>query len=247
MNRRILVDVGNSRIKWGLFGERGVEAIAALPPSNPDAWEKQLSAWGLNKIERWTLAGVQPKFRDELASWLRERGEKVALVVKPEELPLRIRLEHPDKVGIDRLLNAVAVVHQVRPNLPAVIIDAGSAVTVDWVNADGEFAGGSIFPGLRLMARSLHDYTALLPEVEIKLPLPKLPGLSTIAAMQLGIYWAVAGGIEATIKHLRQESSAAPSVYLTGGDSHLFAGMFNERHWPEMTLEGLRIATDSVA
>ena len=83
------------------------------------------------------------------------------------ELPLRVELEKPDHVGIDRLLDAVAVNSRRAPGVPAVIIDAGSAVTVDLVDGAGAFRGGAILPGLRLMAKSLHDYTALLPLIEL--------------------------------------------------------------------------------
>ena len=82
-------------------------------------------------------------------------------------MPLEVELEHPDKVGIDRLLNAVAANRRRQEHVAAILVDAGSAVTVDYLDGNGVFRGGAIFPGFRLMARALHDYTALLPIVDI--------------------------------------------------------------------------------
>src|SRR5437763_574301 len=164
----VIVDVGNARIKWGLCGAAAVTAVAALPPDDPAAWQGQLDAWRLAGPLRWTVSGVHPARRQRLADWLVARGDVVDVVASPERLPLRTALPQPEKAGIDRLLNAVAVNGRRRPAAAAVIVDAGSAVTVDLVEGHGVFQGGAILPGLRLMARALHDYTALLPVVQIE-------------------------------------------------------------------------------
>src|SRR5262249_13950963 len=154
-----------------------------------------------------------PQRRDALAAWAREQGDEVRLLERAEHLPLRVRLEHPDRAGIDRLLNAVAVNRRRRPGAPAVLVDAGSAGAVDWVDADGAFAGGAIFPGLRLMAKALHDYTALLPVVEVRGQPRELPGTSTRAAMECGIFWAVVGGVQALARALGRRSEVPPELY----------------------------------
>src|SRR5262249_51234904 len=135
-----------------------------------------------------------------------------------------VRLEKPDAVGIDRLLSAVAANKRRAPDVPAIVVGAGTAVTVDWLAADGAFCGGAILPGFRLMAQALHDHTALLPPIAIERAEPPLPGTSTIAAMQAGVYWAVAGGTRAVIRELLQSASALSTrvpVFLTGGDAPL--------------------------
>src|SRR5205823_11315500 len=109
----------------------------------------------------------------------RSQDEAFLSIERPDQLPLSVALAEPAKVGIDRLLNAVAA-NTLRPrDMPVVIADIGSAVTVDWLDENGVFKGGAIFPGLRLMAKALNDYTALLPLVEIWRNLPPLPGTST--------------------------------------------------------------------
>jgi type III pantothenate kinase len=249
MNPRVVVDVGNSRIKWGLCGSDRLEALAAVPGEDRTAWEAQIERWGLQSPTQWILTGVHPRRRENLADWLRDRGEIVIVLTLASQLPIRVALEHPDKVGIDRLLDAVAALSRQRRGEPAIMVDAGSAVTVDWLTATGEFAGGTIFPGLRLMAQSLHDYTALLPVVEVSQPEPPMPGKSTIAAMQAGIYWTVAGGIRAISERMSAQTAKQPAIYLTGGDAALLVPALGERvqHWPEMTLEGLRISAETIS
>ena len=170
------------------------------------------------------------------------------MVDRVQQLPLQVSLEQPDTVGIDRLLNAVAAVqHPSGGRVPAIIVDAGSAVTVDWVDEDGSFRGGAILPGLRLMAQALHEHTALLPLVQIDQPSPPLPGRSTDGAMQAGVYHAVAGGINELIARFTQQSASLPHIFLTGGEAELLRPAVNERAelWPEMTLEGIRLTAEA--
>jgi type III pantothenate kinase len=248
MKPALVVDVGNSRIKWGLCRDSGPSV--SLPPDDPIAWQQQIDAWKLTGRLDWAVSGVHPHRRDRLMEWIKERGDAVVLVDDWRSLPLPVRLDHPEKVGIDRLLNAVAVKERLRGSssegIPAVIVDAGSAVTVDWLDDSGAFSGGAIFPGVRLMAHALHDYTALLPLIEIAGPVPPLPGLSTPAAMQAGIFWAVAGGIRSVIKQLAARAPMFPALFLTGGDAALLQTALDPGFllWPGMTLEGIRIAAE---
>ena len=159
---RLVVDIGNTRIKWGLCDAAAVVKSASLPPDEPTAWRKQLAKWRLTGPLLWAVSGVHPQRRDYLADWLRQRGDTVTMVISPKDLPLEVKLRHPGRVGIDRLLNAVAVNSRRPRQTSAIIIDAGSAITVDYVDQHGVFRGGAILPGLRLMAKSLHDYTGAI-------------------------------------------------------------------------------------
>ena len=248
MRPSIVVDVGNSRIKWGRCGDSSIDALASLAPDASEAWGRQLDEWHMSDAQTWAVSGVHPGHRDHLIRWIRQRGDAVHLIDDPAQLPLSVALANPRAVGIDRLLSAAAANSRGRAGAPAVIIDAGSAVTVDWVDASGAFHGGAIFPGLRLMAQSLHDYTALLPQVEISGPTPPLPGSSTAAAMQAGIFWATAGGINAIVAQMASRSKASPDLWITGGDGPLLQPAIdgNAQLWPEMTLEGLRLAVEAI-
>jgi type III pantothenate kinase len=189
------------------------------------------------------LSGVHPQRRDALAGWLRQRGFAVGVLDHPRDLPLTVRLEHPERAGVDRLLNAVAANGRRTPGVPAVIVDAGSAVTVDWIDKTGAFCGGAILPGLRLMAKALHDYTALLPEIEITRTPTPVPGTTTTAAMELGIFASVDGAIGLLTEAFAVASrkDAQPELFFTGGDSPLLKKP-EAILWPEMTLEGVRLS-----
>jgi type III pantothenate kinase len=236
---RVVVDVGNTRIKWGRCRGGHIAEVAALPPGDTDAWQRQLDSWRLHHDVVWVVSGVHPERRDVLLTWLDRRGAKVHRLEGYRDLPLDVQVDEPERVGIDRLLNAVAANGRRGVKVPALIVDAGSAVTVDYVDGAGSFRGGAIYPGLRLMSQSLHDYTAKLPVVPVGHADP--PGTSTRHAIQAGVYYAVLGGAERLIDAMCREGTPAPQVFLTGGDAELLAARLARAFtlWPEMTLEGI--------
>jgi type III pantothenate kinase len=243
MHSDVVADIGNSRIKWGRCGPLGIVAQATLPPDDPSAWQKQAAEWQL-AAGAWALGSVQPETCARLAEWLKNQGHRVTLVDSYRKLPLEVAIESPERVGLDRLLNAVAARSRLAPGQAGILVDAGSAVTVDLVDERGAFRGGAIFPGLRLMARSLHDYTAQLPLVEPARLVPP-PGTSTRTAIECGITYAWAGGVETLWSAL---ATQYPShvLFVTGGDAAILTSALGVAHqwWPAMTLEGLRLAAE---
>lgn len=259
MKPSFVADVGNSRIKWGRCRNGIVGDAVALAADDARAWQVQFDSWGGAVARTWAVSGVQPRWQDALVRWLRDRRAEVTVLASWKDLPLRVDVEAPDAVGMDRLLNAVAANARRPEGIAAVVIDAGSAVTVDWLDSGGTFCGGSIFPGLRLMAHSLHEHTALLPLLEVTAPSP-LPGRSTADAIRAGVFWALAGGIAALAGQLTRNgqvaSASPPWVCLTGGDAiileqrlaEILAGgpdVGSPVVCPQLTLEGIGIAADS--
>jgi type III pantothenate kinase len=253
----IVVDVGNSRIKWGRCEGRHVVEMAALPPDAPTAWQQQFERWNAALAPCWCVSGVHPQRRDMLLAWLRERAMRVHVLDSCTQLPLEVQVKAREKVGIDRLLNAVAANTRRLPQIAAVIVDAGSAVTVDYVDTRGVFRGGAIFPGLRLMSQALHAYTAMLPVVEIDGAEPP-PGTSTEQAIRVGVFHALVGGVRELIcRYMKVENPPGGgwTVFLTGGDGAMLKSAFDAfaaeasaatpiyhvsgNLWPEMTLEGI--------
>ena len=244
----VVIDVGNTRIKWGLCRDGRVVGSASLPTDEPGPWQKQFDAWQLAPNCRWVVADVHPARRGALVHWLEQHGHQVSLLQSAEQLTLKIDVEHPEKVGMDRLLNAVAANRVRRAGTPALIIDAGSAVTVDLVDQAGTFQGGAIMPGLQLMAQSLHQHTALLPLVDVKEPATIL-GRNTPAALSAGVFWSVIGGVEALVRKHRLLCPGRPDVFLTGGDAKLLATRLDidAKLWPAMTLEGIRMTSEQMS
>ena len=159
------------------------------------------------------------------------------------------RLPRPDMVGIDRLLDAVAANHLRRPDQPAVVADVGTAITVDAVSAEGAFLGGAILPGIAMSARALHEFTDLLPLIEmseLSQPPPAL-GTATTAAMQSGLFWGAVGAIRELAERLAKHLEGEPAIYLTGGAGPAVAELLgpSARHVPHLTLAGIALATRS--
>jgi type III pantothenate kinase len=250
MTPNVVVDVGNTAIKWGRCWDGRVSETCSLPPRGLNAWREQAHQWQLPSPLVWVIAGVHPERRHFFKSYAGLRGDRVHVLTSASSLPLRVLVDKPDHVGIDRLLDAVAANSRRPTGVPVAVIDAGSAVTVDLLDETGAFRGGAILPGLRLMAKALHDYTALLPLVEPPTEsgaIPSLPGTATIPAIEAGIFWAVAGGVEALLREYRLHCGSTLEVFLTGGDGPLLRSVLPEaRFWPEMTLEGIRLSAEAL-
>ncbi len=263
----IAVDVGNARIKLGLFAARcaagsAASARAALPdPARtlsldgdaPDL--REMAVWLAADGDRplsWWIASVHRAATTRLIDWLRaHRPDDRIILLAADDLPLTVRLERPDMVGVDRLVDAVAANRLRAANRPAVIVDVGTAITVDWVAADGAFRGGAILPGLRMAARGLHEFTDLLPLVdvsELAAPPPAL-GTTTVSAMQSGLLWGTIGAIRQLIEQLAVDLgdakiAADPQVFLTGGASPVVARLLGREvmHVPNLTLSGIALS-----
>ena len=282
MRPQVVVDIGNSRIKWGLCSPDGQRLVAtASLPEDPLAWQEQLARWGLQNpsppppprggegeqegfsplsasgrgeggrgSETWVLTSVRPQRCGRLRDWLLAQGHRVVLLERAEQLPLATRVVEPNRVGIDRLLDAVAAKRRLPLGQPAVLVDAGSAVTIDWLDESHVFCGGAIFPGLRLMAQSLNDYTAFLPVVTIHEPIPVLPAPDTVPAIETGVFHAVASGIEKIVRSLAARSVVAPALFVTGGDGALLCRALDTPMpavlWPDQTLEGILASAEAL-
>lgn len=243
MTPAVAADVGNTRIKWGRCVDGMIAEAATLAHDDPKGWRRQCDAWSIPAGAAWALSGVQPAQRGRLREWLASQKYAVRELDSNRELPIEIAVDFPEKVGIDRLLNGVAALSRRPKNRNAIVVDAGSAVTVDWIDDRGRFRGGAIFPGMRLMADALHRKTALLPLATVERSCDP-PGASTIPAIQAGIFHAVLGGIESLVRALRKRSGETGILFLCGGDAPVLAPSLSSAAvvWPEMTLEGIRLA-----
>ena len=266
MTPNVVVDIGNTRIKMGLLDpERSFLLSTESLPDEPDDWQRRLDGWltwpgyqARPEPLQWVVASVNPRRTDRLRAWVEARGDHFFHLRQASQLPLHVGLEHPDRAGIDRLLNAVAATRKVPPGRGAILIDAGSAVTVDWLDEEHVFCGGCIFPGLDLMAEALHRYTALLPRIGVELPIPRLPAGATIPAMQAGLFLAVSGGIREAVRLYAERATTAPQVFFSGGQAALLAvGMGLEpgsgpppwddwELWPNQTLMGILYAAEAL-
>jgi type III pantothenate kinase len=249
----IAVDVGNSRIKLGLF-RRGCatglpEPVTTLNLTGRLPEFDQLDAWlataGSAAHFRWHIGSVNRPAASRLIDWLREHraGDEIMLLTSGD-LPLAVKLPRPDMVGVDRLLDGLAANRLRTPGRPAVVVDVGSAITVDLVDAGGAFLGGAILPGIAMSARALHEFTDLLPQIdmaELAEPPPAL-GAATVAALRSGLFWGAVGAVRQLVEQLTGNSHA--EVFVTGGAGPVVAQLMGTaaRYVPHLTLAGIALA-----
>lgn len=281
-DRRIIaVDVGNSRVKAGVVdlgaGGCGTAPKVALPKVISSVQLPVTEAMGWQPLEHWYrsaahpgeaadatwwLASVNPPIQESLVRWLEAHSHRYRELRDPSLLPLSVDLPRPEKAGIDRLLNAVATNAARPPDKPAIIVDAGSAMTIDAVSPDGTFLGGAIFPGPTLAARALHEFTYWLPLVELSdiesnvtraehprgdSPItPPCPlGRNTIEALASGLFWGNVGAVREMVDQLtRHLGWEAPLIVLTGGAATRLVEHLDRSGLllPYLTLQGLALA-----
>lgn len=131
-----------------------------------------------------------------------------------------VKTDNPSEVGADRIVNAVGVAKQY--GTPAIVVDFGTATTFDVVDAQGNYCGGVICPGINLSLHALQEFAAKLPSIAIEKP-AKVIGTNTKDAMQSGIYWGYVGLIEGLLERCTKEMEAQPIIVATGGLAPLFA------------------------
>lgn len=245
----LAIDAGNTNVVFAVFdGEdrRGDWRIATDSRRTADeyaVWLLQLMAMaGLKKedITDAIFASVVPAATFHFVRLCTHHfGCTPMEVGSPDvDLGIKVLLDNPGDVGADRLVNAVAAAQTHKP--PLIVIDFGTATTFDFVDADGNYCGGIIAPGINLSMDALHHAAAKLPKVEVMKP-DRIIGKGTIQAMQSGVFWGYVGLIEGLVSRAKQEFGAPMTVVATGGLASQFADATEiiEAIDGEMTMRGL--------
>ncbi len=268
----LAIDVGSSRVKLGWFPPDGACTSAPASTSLPIASTplpqptETLAVSHANQATMWAeigswlqefcpsgppgfLASVHPATSAVIQEIFANRLHALAA----KDLPISIRVEHPDRVGIDRLLNAVAVNRIRAINQPAIVVDLGTACTVDLVASDGAFEGGAILPGVTLAATALHAGTASLPELGLGdfNDQPSAVGKSTQEAITSGLYWGMIGAVRELVTRIGRDCPQQPQLFLTGGGAaslaeHLASDVSPARHVPNLVLSGIAAVAEEM-
>ena len=236
----LAIDVGNSSIKWGLFDQGVLLEHHRLDNKDFSSWEKSWNHLCKDSVKSVLICGVVPDVLRTHHQWLKDLCDKVKLVTHVD-LPMQIKVANPSVTGIDRLVASFAALKLAAKNEPVIVVDAGSAVTVDLASAKDGFLGGAIMPGLKLMARSLHQYTAQLPEISFTDQIRQTAGLNTVDAISFGVGNAFLGGVSMLIQKLETQIGAKASLFFTGGDGLFLASHLNKGrgYFPNLVLTGL--------
>ena len=253
MTPDVVVDIGNTRLKWGVCRDGRVSDVLRLPLDDTAAWNAALAKLPPphSFTRKWAVASVNPPATLRFVGWSDDHGVTVVFEDRAF-LPIRVSVDFPEKVGLDRLFGAVAAKAMVPPGTPAITVDVGTAATVNLIDADGVFQGGAILPGPRLMARALNEFTAKLPHSEpTGAADAAMPGKNTGAAIRAGILAALCGGVTRLTGALAARCPVPPWVFVTGGGAHLLdgcpmPGAGARKAVPALTLEGIRIAAEAL-
>jgi type III pantothenate kinase len=275
----IAVDIGNSRIKLGRFrGSSGLrtgqgDGGGGTGPILPEPGETlelplanrsgefdgaRLAAWSDEHIAAaatWLVSSVHRGAAEHLGAAVRalavERAASWPLRnLTYRDVPLTIAVDAPDRLGIDRLLAALGAEHLRARERAAIIVDLGTAITVDLVTTEGAFAGGAILPGLSMSARALEEQTDALPHVAIEgWREPPTPlGKATVPAIESGLFWGAVGAVRELVDQLSRGLAVPPDVFVTGGNARFVAeqlvasGALSVHHVPHLLLSGIALA-----
>lgn len=259
----LAIDIGNTNICLGIFKEKKLLYSWRLDTNKETTADeyglKILSLFNLvnlpvEKVKGVIISNVVPPLTGAFTEISEKYFQHQPLMIsaKMKEVitstGLKIRYPHPEEIGADRIVNAVAGYHLF--GAPLIIVDFGTATTFDCVSKNKEYVGGVIAPGISISAEALYTHTAKLPRVEIIKP-EEVIGRDTVESMQAGIFYGYVGLVEHLIKCCKEEllhlqlanSIDKIKVIATGGLARLIARETKtiDQVVPELTLEGLRI------
>jgi len=245
----LCVDVGNSNTRIAVVNAEGVQMMEKIPTAKisapgPEVGERLHRLISKGQVVGVAFCSVVPGIYPHLMKHLRIFTSEVFNLSPKTCHGLSIDYPKPSEIGQDRLANSIGA--QARYGVPAIVIDMGTAVTLDIISEDRGYEGGVIAPGLALMSKYLHEKTALLPEVnpEDWKEVPTI-GKSTREAISIGCKRGFGGMITALVapiyEELKNRSGKVPKIISAGGDaSFLEKGQFEALiHDEDITLFGL--------
>jgi type III pantothenate kinase len=247
----LAIDVGNTTITIGLFDGDALRATWRVATDRDRlADEYAVILLGLldaakidvGEITDASLASGVPDLVPVFDALCRRHVNVTPLVVGTgTRTGVRVLYDSPRDVGADRIADVVAAMNRYGPP-PFVIVDLGTGLVFDAVNAEGDYLGGAIAPGIHVAAEALFERAAKLYPVELSRP-PSAIGKNTIAAIQSGLLYGYIGLIEGMVGRFREELGGQAKVIGTGGWAELFdreAALFDVVD-ADLTLHGLRL------
>ncbi|GGG07859.1 type III pantothenate kinase [Paenibacillus albidus] len=250
----LAVDIGNTNIVLGVYKQRELLHHFRLSTARQNTVDEygvlihnlfHMADISVKDVEGVIISSVVPPLVQVIVDMCEKYIGKEPLLVGPGiKTGLNLRYENPREVGADRIVNAVAAIEQYK--CPLVVVDFGTATTFDCIDADANYLGGAIVPGLGISTEALYQRASKLPRIELEKP-KKVIGRNTVHAMQAGIIFGYAGQVEGIVRRIKVEMNAPQlKVIATGGLASLIAGETDciDEVNPMLTLEGLRIIYD---
>jgi type III pantothenate kinase len=248
----LAIDVGNTNIVIGAFRgatlvhtwrittirERTADELGILVSALCARYEVRRDA-----ISGIIIGSVVPQLTSTLVAMVGEYFGRVPLMFEPAlNGGMPVLIDNPAEVGADRVANGIAAYQLYNHGLPLIVLDFGTATTLDAVSAHGEYLGGVICPGPTLSAEALFQRAAKLPRIDVRKP-PRVIGTNTVAAMQSGLFWGYVDMVEGLIKRMKVELGGGATVIATGGLAPVVApeSALIDHVDGDLTLHGLRL------
>jgi type III pantothenate kinase len=254
----IAIDIGNTNITAGLFlrdSEAAMEKTSGDKPEELTAvlknyWDRiPLAKSSKDKTKHdgvIVVASVKPdwtqRVRDIVKNELNEKILEIG-IGKDIPLPMELDVDEPAKVGVDRVLCAFAAYSVVGDAV--IIAGFGTAVTIDLVDENGVFLGGTILPGFDMSADALNRWTAALPKIgKVKIPDRKPFGRNTTEAINNGLYYAAIGALETITRLYSEEIGRWPQTVVTGGNMEIIKSgcEFADSFVTDLVVKGIVLA-----
>jgi type III pantothenate kinase len=226
----LAVDVGNTQTVLGLFDGSQLDAHWRVH-TNADLTADELSVkiagllasdgytWA--DIERVVVSSVVPRLTHTYEEIAESSTGQAPMVVGPGlKTGMPIRYDNPHEVGADRIVNGVAA-HD-RLGGPVIVVDFGTATTIDVIDSEGAYLGGAIAPGIEASAEALFSKAARLSKVDLEPP-ERVIGTNTTASVQAGLLLGQAAMIDGLVRRAWDELGAEARVVATGGLAHTMA------------------------
>lgn len=216
--RLVCIDIGNTSTTMGLYEDGEVSRVSRVEGGilvNPEACSDLLRLIASESVEGVSIASVVPKTNARWRKLVRETLGCTPRFVSWES-PLGFALDYPqpERIGADRLADAAGGL--AKYGAPLIVVDFGTALNFEVLDARPAYVGGVLAPGLPLMTRYLHEKTALLPEVSLGGETPPI-GKSTEEAIALGARVGYRGIVREIVAHLQQPFGGRAKVVATGG------------------------------
>jgi len=251
----LAIDVGNSNIVLGVFdGSTLVQSWRLQTVRERTSDELGLLVDGLfahSRIERVQIRGVilgsvVPPLTGTIRAMVQRYFGVAALLVEPGvNTGMPILYEHPAEVGADRIVNAIAAYEMFGGGAaghPLIVVDFGTATTLDAISAKGEYLGGAICPGVQISADALFQRAARLPRIDVRKP-SHIVGRTTVGAMESGLFYGYVGMVEGLVRRMNEELGGDAVCIATGGLADVIAPETSliQHVDPDLTLQGLRL------
>lgn len=235
----LTLDLGNSNASVGLFKGRRLVSSRSVKFHSIAELERSLRR-GARRVEGACVASVVPSADVRVRRFLKRSFGVKPIFASHKNAGMRVRGYSARQLGADRLVAAVAAYERYKK--PVIVIDAGTAITIDLVSKKGEFAGGTIVPGLHTACESLHRVAEKLPLVKPAYT-KRVRGRDTRSAINSGVVQGYAGMVDHVVREMRRESKTKALVVATGGDAKLLKKVCTtiDKVHPDLILEGLRI------